>query len=286
MQNMTNITHARTSMHANAHARTDMWWQQLSAARASGCLFTGSSSSSYNHSILTKDADSRAGHIPNTYAPHPQPPPPSSHPSHTHRFQSNFRELKRQQTNSHYLLETVVMTSRRLQQRATALVTLNNVKAVCRGGGWRVWGGQKAFDFPTVSWRTGQIFVWAAVRRARLPLAPQMCLLKWAQRVDSFCFVTTSFAVFTSTDYYPEISGNKMKTEISIKWRSETIWSRLQGMFIFFYSSLAPNWWKHTHTKNPIRQDFELPVSVDASSTGGTSLSLSCNYNTIMELQE
>lgn len=197
-----------------------MWRQQLSAVKASGCLFTGSSGG-YNHSILTKDADSRAGQIRHTH-------------THTHWFQSNFRELKSQQTNSHYLLKTVGMTSRRLQQRADALATSSNRKAV--------WGEEKKnLSSPRASWRTSQIPIGAAVRRARSTLAPQMAFLQWDRRASCFCFVTTSIAIVASTDYYPVVGGHKMETELLVftKLWGETITSVLQETLISFYWNLV-----------------------------------------------
>lgn len=194
-----------------------MWRQHLSAVKASGCLFTGSSGG-YDHSILTKDADSRAGQIRHTHA-------------HTdsNRTSENWRASK----------QTATICSKPSGWRL-AVSNKGPSHSWLQIIGKQFGGGkkpkQKNLSSPRASWRTGQIPIGAAVRRARSTLAPQMGFLKWDRRAFSFGFVTTSIAIVASTDCYHVVGGHKMETEllVSTKLWGETITSVLQETLISF----------------------------------------------------
>lgn len=131
------------------------------------------------------------------------------------------------------------MTSRRLQQKGPSPSRLRIIGKQL--GGEKNQTKQKNLSSPRASWRTGQIPIGAAVRRARLTLSLQTGFLMWDQRSGSFCFVTTSTAIFASPAYYPVISGNKMETELLVltKLWGETKTSVLQETLISFYWNLV-----------------------------------------------
>lgn len=111
---------------------------------------------------------------------------------------------------------------------------------------------KKPLRFATVSWGTGKILIRAAVHQARLPLAPQVCLLKWAQQDNFFLLCDKKRCCFCihwllSCDQWKQDENRDLNYVV----KRDDIKRTTGDVFIFFYWSLVWTLVQNTaHNKN------------------------------------